>query len=311
MTTSGGVLSSRIKVWTTAVRPFAYTASLLPVLLGFAIAVSSGFAIRWGLFVFALLGTVCFHTAANLLNDCFDHQRGLDTDVLPNSGAVVRGWLSARQVVLAAMILLAVGVACGLVLTYLCGWVVLALGLAGTVIVLSYTLSGFCLKYNGLGDVAIFLAFGVLPVFGTYWVQAQAFSWRPVFWSVPLACYTVAILHANNWRDIDRDRNAHCVTLAGMLGHVGSSVYYRVLVLGPYLLVIGAIALARVGVGNSAGAPVTVIVTLLSLPLALKLTRIRPGHDAAAFDMLDGRTAQLQMAFGVLLVAGFFLGHLI
>lgn len=304
------VASSRIKIWITAVRPFAYTASLLPVLLGLALAFSSGFPIRWGLFALTLIGVLSIHTAANLLNDCFDHRRGLDVEVLPMSGAVVRGWLSERQVWVAAMVFLGVGVACGLALTYMCGWVVMAVGLVGTIIALAYTRSGFCFKYNGFGDAAIFVAFGVLPVFGAYWVQTQTFSWRPILWSVPLCCYTVAILHANNWHDIDRDREADCSTFAGILGKSGSAIYYRTLILGPYVLVIGAVALARWGVSGG-WAPITATAMLLSLPLAVKLALIRPDHDTAAFDMLDGSTAQLHMAFGIMLVAGLFVGQLV
>lgn len=301
---------SGLKIWLTAVRPFAYTASVLAVLLGLAVSYGAGYPIRWGCFALTLIGVLCFHTTANLLNDCFDHRRGLDTDVLPTSGAIVRGWLTERQVFHAAMLWLTAGVACGLVLTWLIGWVVLLLGLLGTVIALGYTTACFCFKYNGLGDIAIFSAFGVLSVFGTYWVQTQTFDWWPIFWSVPLCSYTVAIVHANNWRDIDRDRDAHCVTPAVVLGARGSLLYYRVLVIGPYVLVAGAIALARVfGIGEQA--PITVAAALLSLPMALRLSSLRPDRDEATFSMLDGKTAQLHTAFGALLCCGFLLGKLI
>jgi len=296
-------LPGRVKIWITAVRPFAYTASALAVVLGIAVACHAGYAVRWGLFGLTLLGVLCFHTAANLLNDCFDHRRGLDTEVLPTSGAVVRGWLKEDQVFHAALVCLAAGVVCGLVLTWLSGWVVLLLGVLGTIIALGYTTARFCFKYNGLGDATIFAAFGLLPVFGTYWVQTQVFSWQPILWSVPLCCYTVAILHANNWRDIDRDRKARCMTPAVMLGDRGSALYYRALILGPYVLIVGAILLTRVaGVGNLA--PAAAAATLLSLPLGLRLARVKSGAGSPLFSMLDGKTAQLHMAFGLLLIAG-------
>ena len=224
--------------WITAVRPFAYPASCTPVLLGLAIAYHAGHAARWGRFAVTLAGVFCFHTAANLLNDVFDYRRGLDRDVRPTSGAVVRGWLTERQVLRAALGLLTVGVLCGLWLAYVTGWPILLLGVAGAVIALGYTGPGFCLKYAGLGDAAIFLTFGVLPVLGTFWVQAGSFSWLPVLWSVPLGALTVGILHANNRRDLATDPTMGCRTLASRLGEQGSARYYRLLLLGPFVFVL-------------------------------------------------------------------------
>lgn len=299
----------RIRTWITAVRPFAYTASVLAVLLGVAVATHAGYPVRWALLVLTLVGVVCVHTAANLLNDCFDHRRGLDTEVLPTSGAIVRGWLTEGEVFRGAMFFLGAGIACGFVLAWITGWAVLLLGAVGTVIAFGYTTARFCFKYNGLGDAAIFSAFGILPVFGTYWVQTETFSWQPIFWSVPLCSYTVAILHANNWRDIERDRRADCLTPAVLLGNRGSGIYYRGLILGPYLLVAAAILLTR-GVAWADPAPVTTAIALLSLPLALRLARVRPEPGSLPFAMLDGKTAQLHTAFGALLAVGFLIDRL-
>ncbi len=299
----------RIRVWITAVRPFAYTASVLAVLLGAAVAYHAGYPVRWALLGLNLVGVVCVHTTANLLNDCFDYRRGLDTDVLPTSGAVVRGWLTEGEVFRGALFFLGAGVVCGFVLAWFAGRVVLLLGALGTVIAFGYTTARFCFKYNGLGDAAVFSAFGILPVFGAYWIQTQTFSWEPLFWSVPLCSYTVAILHANNWRDIERDRCANCLTPAVMLGNRGSAVYYRALILGPYLLVVAAILLTR-GTGWAVPVPVTTAACLLSLPLALRLARVKPEPGSVPFAMLDGKTAQLHTAFGVLLTVGFVVDRL-
>ena len=300
--------SSKVKIWLTAVRPFAYTASLLPVLLGLAISVYLGFPVKWGLFGLTLLGVLCFHTAANLLNDCYDHKRGLDRDVLPMSGAIVRGWLSEKQVFRAAMLCLVLGTSCGLALTHFCGWGGLALGGIGAVIALGYTRSGFCFKYFALGDAVIFIAFGILPVFGTYWVQSQTFSLLPLLWSIPISCYTVGILHGNNWHDLNSDAASGCRTVANLLGPNGSRLYYRFLVLGPYVLTI-AFLLAGKLLSQRVG-PLTAGLVLLSVPLALKLSRTTPERDPDTFAMLDGRTAQLHLAFGALLTIGIFLGRI-
>ena len=188
---------------------------------------------------------------------------------------------------------------------------VLLLGLIGFGIAAAYTTAGRCLKFMALGDLAVFLAFGPLPVFGTYWVQAQQFSWLPIAWSVPLVLLTVGILHANNWRDIGGDPSMGCHTVASLLGDRGSDVYYRCLTLGPFVLTI-AYYVAGLLVPQMR-APVSVLVVLIGLPLALKLVANgkarHTADDPVPFMTLDGQTAKMHTAFGVLLVIGFLVGR--
>jgi 1,4-dihydroxy-2-naphthoate octaprenyltransferase len=302
--------SLSVRIWLTAVRPFAYTASVLTVVLGMAMAHHAGYSPRWGALALTLLGVVCFHTAANLLNDCFDHRRGLDRQAFPSSGAVVRGWITERQGFRAALGCLAVGVLCGFALVAAAGWVVLLIGVLGTVCALGYTTPRFCFKYAGLGDVAVFMAFGVLPVFGTWWVQTRTFAWLPILWSIPLVSLTVGILHANNWRDIESDPSQECCTLASRLGSIGSQCYYRVLVLSPFGLVALYVGLGRIPDLGLATPPLALI-SLLALPLAMRLARIRPREDAQVFVMLDAKTAQIHLLFGVLCSVAFWISRFI
>jgi len=301
MTTKPG---STFKVWLTAVRPFAYTASVLPVLLGTALARYEGFPVFWGRFALALFGVVCFHTAANLLNDCFDYRRGIDREVHPASGAVVRGWLTPGQVYRAAILSLAAGTVTGILLVWLAGWMVLLAGLLGVALVLGYTRSGFCLKYAGWGDLAVFASFGILPVFGAWWVQTQTFSWQPVLWSLPMVSYTVAILHANNWRDIRRDSQQDCRTPAVRLGGYASKIYYQLLVIGPFAVMAAYLIAARC-TGWPLQAPLTVLLTLLALPLSLRLAMGDWPLQPEGFAMLDAKTSQLHLLFSGLLTVGF------
>lgn len=299
-----------IKKILLTVRAFSYTASVTSVLLGTALAWYAGHSIDWLLFGVTLVGVVLFHTSANLFNDCFDHKRGLDKQVLPVSGGVVRGWYSEKQVFSAAVVLLVLGVLLGLFLVYRCGWVILLLGLAGAVITVCYTRSGFCLKYAGFGDISIFMAFGFLPVFGSYWVQSGSFSSLPIFWSIPLALLTVGILHANNWHDIDSDPAMGCQTMALVLGEKWSAAYYKLLVLGPFALTMLYLAVGSIS-GTVGFAPWPVAIVMLALPAAVRLTRIKRAADGGAFAMLDARTAQVQLLYGVLLPVAFVMGRLL
>lgn len=169
---------------------------------------------------------------------------------------------------------------------WLAGWVVLWLGLAGMVVVLGYTRTGWCLKYVGLGDLAIFVAFGLLPVLGSYWVQAERFALQPILWAIPLVAYTIGILHANNWRDIDSDAAKDCRTLAVRLGYRASRVYYRLLMLGSFALVIAYLAGAHLDFLQIA-APLSALAVLLALPMALKLAMPDWRTQPERFAMLD------------------------
>lgn len=295
--------------WFTAVRPFAYTASVTPAILGLALSFHSGFPVKWGPFVITVLGLIFFHSAANLLNDCFDFGRGLDSEILPTSGAIIRGWLTENQALAAAIMFMLAGVLCGSILIFHAGWVVLVLGCAGSLLVITYTTPGVCLKYCGLGDVAIFLAFGPLPTFGTWWVQTETFSWLPIIWCIPLACFTTGILHANNWRDISTDSKQGCNTLAVKLRNNGSALYYRVLIIIPFVHVL-ILASADYLLFPNRLAPLTVLGVFLSLPLAFKLLHISNEQNVEKFQMLDGLTAQTQLVFGLLLPAAFVISTL-
>ncbi|HDQ45063.1 MAG TPA: prenyltransferase [bacterium] len=300
--------SNRFGIWITATRPFAYSASVSAVLLGAALAYYEGYPPQWVRFFLTLTGVLAFHTAANLLNDRVDFDRGVDRDVQPTSGAVVRGWLTPDQAARAAAGILMFGIGIGLVLTRMAGLPILFLGLAGTLLVLFYTRAGFCLKYAALGDPTVFVAFGVLPVLGTYFVQAGRFGIRPFLWTLPLVSYTVGILHANNWRDRESDPECGCRTLASVLGDRRSAVYYRLLVLGPFVLVLLYFLLGRTTF-PSLRSPVTVLAVLSVLPSALKRARIDRLSDPDSFLMLDGLTARMQLLFGLLLSLAFFLGR--
>ncbi len=296
-----------LQKWLIAVRPFAYTASGSAVFLGLAMASYAGYPIHWLNFTLCLVGVVCFHTAANLLNDIYDFRRGLDRQVYPMSGAVVRGLLSQKQVMGAALFCLAIGTACGLYLFSATGWPVLALGVAGAIIAFGYSGQRFGFKYQGLGDLVILIAFGILPVLGTYWVQAQTFSWMPVLWFIPIALITVGILHANNWRDIPSDTQLHCRTVANTLGPKRSAQYYRLLILLPFALIAFYFLLGLV-IPAFKVQPLVLLV-LVVLPPAIKLARTSEASEL--FLRLDGETAKLQLQFGVMMVAGFFLSKLV
>lgn len=297
-----------LRIWFVALRPFSFTASILPVILGSLLAVYAGYEFSLARFCVLLLAVVSVHAAANLLNDAFDYARGVDRQVHPVSGAVVRGWLSEKQVRRAAYCLLILGVGCCAWLILRTGWGMAGLMLAGLVLALGYTRSGICLKYLGLGDLTIFLAFGVLPVLAGWWVQTTTFSWVPFWLSFPSGLLSVAILHANNWRDRLHDAEQGCRTFAVRIGSHGCRRYWQALLLLPMLLVAGGV-LTHLAVARFTYMPVWTLSVFLVLPEWIKLVRVDWSQHPDQMVALDARAARLHSGFTFLLCMGFLLAH--
>ena len=289
-----------------ALRPFSFPASIIPVLLGAVTAVQFGGAdLSCPNLLFSLIAMVLLQGASNVLNDIYDYRKGLDTEVLPVSGAVVRGLLTPRQAGRYAAALFGISILIGLYLALATSMAVLWIGLFGVAVGVLYSATAVGLKYRGFGDLSVFLNFGILGSLGSWTVQTGYPSWLPVLWSIPISLLVVAILHANNWRDASGDTGKGYRTVASMLGDSASELYYGLLIFAPYALVV---FFAEVQVNSFPKLPSTVLITFASLPLALRLMRrarqrrepVRPMDFVA----LDGATAQLNLLFGILSVAG-------
>jgi len=299
---------TRPKKWLIAARPWALPASTMPVLFGTSLAVVIGGA-RLDVpgFLAALLAMMTLHSAANMLSDVFDFKRGLDRDVTPVSGAIVRGWLRPKQVAVGSIFLFVFGMALGIVLVLRTGSVLFWIGAAGVAVGASYSF----LKSRALGDLAVFLNFGILGSLGAWVVQTKMFSWLPVVWTVPMAMLVIGILHANNWHDMDADSGNKVFTLASLLRDRGSLVYYGVLLFGSMTLVILYVCVPRVAALGLPALPPTFLIVFAALPRALGLwKRAIKRHDPRQpmdFVLLDGATAAYNLLFGLLCTAALWL----
>jgi 1,4-dihydroxy-2-naphthoate polyprenyltransferase len=298
---AGPVRAGLLEVWWLALRPFSFPASTMPVLFGTVLAVTVGGAVfRPLLFIAALVAMLLLHGGANVLNDVCDFRKGLDREVLPVSGAVVRGLLSPGEALRGALVLFGAGSLLGLFLAWMSGWSILLIGLIGVAVGVLYSATPLGLKYRALGDLAVFLNFGLLGSLGAWTIQAGRPAWLPVFWALPFSLLVVGILHANNWRDIRGDKAGGCATVASLLGERRSEAYYRVLILAPFILV-GALMALPLGRGLPA-MPLTFLLVLLALPQALGLLgRARSqSSEEGGIAALDGATARLNLLFGLL-----------
>jgi len=295
-----------LKKWWISIRPFSLPASTMPVVFGTVLAVVYGGAQFNGFyFLMAIVGMVILHGASNILSDIHDFRRGLDTVPTPVSGGVVRGIITIDQARRSSTLFFAVGGAIGLYLAWQTGWMLLLVGGVGLLIGIFYTTgSRISLKYNALGDLAVFMNFGILGALGSWYVQTGELSWVPVMWSVPMATLVIAILHANNWRDIKSDKRGRIITMASLLGDSKSLKYYAVLIYGPFFMVLGLILVPYFLTPGYAAMPFTFLITLLALPISLKLWRIaihrENPRNPMDFITLDGSTARLNLVFGLL-----------
>ncbi len=296
------------KKWLVGARPWAFPASTMPVVFGTSLAVVIGGARLDVLrFLWAFATMVVLHGAANMLSDVFDFRHGLDRDVTPVSGAVVRGWLTDRQVLAGAVALFVLGGVSGFFIALTTGRDLFLIGGLGLVVGAGYTL----LKARALGDLAVFLDFGLLGSAGAWMVQTRRFSWLPVLWAVPMAMLVIAILHANNWRDTLSDREHRVNTVAGLLGDNGSLAYYGVLIFTGFLFYPAVILIPRLAGAGLVPMPWTFFAIFLALPNALRLwqrARLRATpRRPLDFVILDGATANHNLVFGLLSTAAVWL----
>jgi 1,4-dihydroxy-2-naphthoate octaprenyltransferase len=282
--------------WWLAIRPATLTASAAPVLVGAGAAWAEN-VFKAGPVIAALLGATLLQVGANFANDVFDFERGADTaDRLGPQRATQQGWITPAQMKRAMWLAFAAATLTGLYLTYVAGWPVLALGLVSIAAAYLYTGGPHPYGYLGLGDLAVFLFFGLGAVAGTYFVQALTVSQLALAASIPIGALATAILVVNNLRDIETDARAGKRTLAVRLGDGATRVYYFVLLGVAYLV---PLLLWWRGLADA-----WVMLPWASLPLALPLAARMRHERGLALNGCLVRTARLEVVFGVLFALG-------
>jgi 1,4-dihydroxy-2-naphthoate octaprenyltransferase len=293
---------SAVRIWLMAARLRTLPAAVAPVLVGTALAgfEHSFHALR---FVAALLGAIFIQVGTNLSNDYSDARRGADADDRLGPVRVTAGGLvPPSQVLVATYVSFGVAVLAGIYLIVVAGWLLLAIGAASILAGVLYTGGPRPYGYAGLGEVFVFLFFGVVAVAGSYYVQVRHLQWEAFALSVPVGLLAASILIVNNVRDIDSDRRANKRTLAVKLGRERTRLMFTLTVFLAYPLAL---------VTWVAG-PLRAWVALpwLSLPLAVVLVGIvRSRTDGPSLNGALARSGMLQLCFCVLLSAGLLLSR--
>jgi 1,4-dihydroxy-2-naphthoate octaprenyltransferase len=288
-----------MRIWLMAARPRTLPAAIAPVLVGTAAAVEwAGELPRAGAFVAALVGSIFIQIGTNLANDYSDAKRGADTvDRLGPVRVTSAGLVTPQRVLTATWIAFGVAVACGIYLTVVAGIVILLIGAVSIAAGVLYTGGPRPYGYAGLGEVFVFLFFGLVAVNGSYYVQVEQLDALPLGLSISVGFLATAILVVNNVRDAETDRRAGKMTLAVRMGRSNAVGLYRMLVLGAYVVL--PIALIA---GEGSLLP---LIAFATLPLAVRPLRTMSNRtDGPALNGALAATGALLGAFSLLVALG-------
>ncbi|MBI5841239.1 MAG: 1,4-dihydroxy-2-naphthoate polyprenyltransferase [Chloroflexi bacterium] len=287
---------SLFQIWWLAIRPRTLPAAASGVLMG------SALAWRDGLFqllpaLAALFVALLLQIGSNVANDVYDFERGADTAGRHGPLRVTQaGLLSPAQVKRGMWVIFGLAALCGLYLASVRGWTVILIGAAAIISAIAYTGGPFPLGYYGLGDLFVFIFFGLAAVAGTYYVQVGSVSAAAWWMAIPVGLIITAILVVNNLRDIENDRAAGKHTLAVMMGEKATRVEYVTCLAIAYFLLPVLVVMKII--------PVTALLAWLSLPIALKSTRTVFTQRGRPLNAALAGTGQTALVYSLLFWAG-------
>ncbi len=303
---------SPLRIWAMAARPRTLPAAIAPVLVGSAAAnyqrdpcnlndvcpLITAPPFQWDLFVAALIGSIFIQIGTNLANDYSDAKRGADTaERLGPVRVTSAGLVAPRRVLVATWVAFGVAVLAGLYLTAEVGPEILVVGVASILAGVLYTGGPRPYGYAGLGEVFVFVFFGLVAVNGSYYVQLEEVAWMPFVLSIAVGLLATAILVVNNLRDMETDRRADKITLAVRLGRPRTRLLYAWMLALSFLIVPISVLVAD--------APGWALVALGAAPLASRpLRAVMTRTDGEALNGALAGTGALLGVFSILLSAG-------
>lgn len=288
---------SKFNHWLSAARPQTLSAALVPVLTGAALAFHDDL-LRWDTSLVALFCAFGIQIGTNFANDYFDFIKGADTpDRIGFERATSAGHISPKVMLRAVLITMGITFLAGLYLVWIGGWIILLIGVLSLLFGVLYTGGPFPLGYNGLGDLFVFLFFGIVAVTTTYYVNTLEWSVDSLIASLAIGAICVNILVVNNLRDIDQDRLTGKRTLGVLFGEQTLKWEYLLMMLIAYLVPL----FMYIGSDYS----LFIFLPVLSLPAAVILNKQIWQHtDKRTLNRTLERTAQFMVLYGLLFAAG-------
>jgi 1,4-dihydroxy-2-naphthoate octaprenyltransferase len=208
----------KYKSWIIACRPKTLLAAIVPVIVGSALAMHKGYFVL----VFSLIALLCsllIQIGTNFTNDLYDFLKGADSEDRKGPLRVLAaGLISVKEMKIGVTLIFSVAFILGLILVYEAGPVIFVIGILSIIAGIAYTAGPYPLAYNGLGDIFVFMFFGIAGTTGTYYIQVKEFSMASLLASIPVGALITDILVVNNYRDLEEDRTAGKRTLAVIFG---------------------------------------------------------------------------------------------
>ena len=289
------VESSRFQAWMMAIRPKTLPAGAVPVFIGTALAAADGKFLPLAA-VIALLCALGIQVATNFINEIYDFRKGADTaERLGPTRTVAAGLISERTMITVSVILLLAVFLLGLYLVYLAGWPILLIGLLSMFFAWAYTGGPYPIAYSGLGDLFVFVFFGLVAVGGTYYVQAGEVTFPVLTAAVAPGIFSVNILLVNNIRDIDTDRKVEKMTLPARIGGGNARWLYLGLTVVAYFVPVWM---------WMTGYSIWGMLAWLSLPLAAGQVRVLFQSEGKALNEVLAGTGKAMILYGILFAAG-------
>ncbi len=298
-----------MNIYVKAMRLPFLTGSLIPVILAAALSFQHGYLDVWRL-ILTLLGVGCLHLGANLINDYYDDPGSdrINLHPTPFSGGsrVIQDELvDAKTVWSMAMGSFVLGTAIGIYLALTGRPLVVVIGLMGFLAGYLYSAAPISLMSRGLGEITIFLAFGPLITWGTYYVMTGLLTWQAFTLGIPMGFLITAVIWINQFPDYEADRDAGKLNCVVRLGRDRSRYIYSLLMLGPY-----AVVLFWVLTQSTAWPCLAVILTI---PLARKAIKILSSHYQTYDAIIPAQalTIQAHLAIGLVLTAALVFQRLV
>ena len=301
-----------VKKWIVAMRAPFFTASVIPVLVGTALAWNMTGRFDWFKFLLVLIGVPLFNAGTNLANDYYDHRTGNDeinvrtTPFSGGSRVIQKGEVPPRQMLSASFLFFGLGSIIGLYLNAVTpGNLILYLGLFGLVTGFFYTAAPVLIGYRGIGELVVGLDLGTLAIIGAYYVQAHSLNWS-VFWiSLPIGFLVAAILYINQFPDYDADKAVNKKHLVVRLGKRKAVYGYYLLIAATYLVIAGSVIFKMV--------TPFVLVSLLTLPISWGAVRILKSNYDKFTELIPAQAKTIQTHFlvGLLISVGLIVGKIV
>ncbi|KAB2846707.1 MAG: 1,4-dihydroxy-2-naphthoate polyprenyltransferase [Melioribacteraceae bacterium] len=289
----------KFESWVLASRPKTLLAALVPVIIGSAVAVHHN-SFKPLAATVALICSILIQVGTNFVNDLYDFLSGKDTkERLGPTRALASGLISVKEMKTGVFITFAVTFLLGLYLVSLGGWLILLIGIFSIIAGIAYTAGPYPLAYNGLGDIFVFVFFGLIGTVGTYFVQTGEINMLAVWASIPVGALITNILVVNNYRDIGEDRSNGKNTLAVKLGEKFTRLQYVVFMILSYAVLFIVYFTYKENI--------YIFLPLLSLPVAVKLIKMIYSLKGILLNNTLALTAKLSLIYGLLFAIGILL----